>query len=243
MMAGYTPVGSAVVRANSDIYKVSDLKGKTVAIADAYPSIALNAQAVLAFGGLTPDDVKVVRAGSYSNAIEMLGEGVVDACASNVTTRKVVELAATPAGIRFLPLPHDDTKGWERFWKIRPQHKKVVYDKGLMEGKPLEMFAALYMLLTMDFQSEDFVYTVARAIHQNYPKFKDKVTPLGTEQVTMERTLDLETFNRVLIPYHPGLIKLAKELGLWKQQHDEYQAKAIRDQEHWIAAWKTKYGK
>jgi TRAP transporter TAXI family solute receptor len=242
MFAGFTMVGSPVVRVDSNINTIRDLKGKKIALANAYPSVAINGLAGLAFGGLTSNDVQLVPVGSYTDGIEKLLQGLVDAAYSSPTGR-AAELAVSDPGLRWIPMPHSDNEAWERFWAIRPFLKKVVYDKGLMEGKPLEMFKAEYMLLSMDFQSEDCIYQTTKVMHENYYKFKDEVTPLGTEQVNIERTLDLQNYEDILIPYHSGFINLAKDLGLWTKQHAEYQVKALKDQEYWIASWRSKYKK
>jgi len=215
---------------------------KTVALANKYPSVAINALAGLAFGGLALTDIKVVNVGTFTTGLEMLVEGKVDA-AYGSPTGLAAELAVKPPGLRWLPMPHDDNEAWQRFWKVRPFLEKAVYDKGLMEDKPLDMFKAEYMLVTMDFQGDEFVYEVTKALHESYPRFKDKVVPLGTEQVNIARTLDLRNYQAVWVPYHSGLIRLARELELWTAQHDEYQAKALPDQEHWIGAWQAMHSK
>ncbi len=56
----------------TQIYQISDLRGKSVALASAYPSVAIDALAGLVLGGLALENVKIVPAGSFTGGLEML---------------------------------------------------------------------------------------------------------------------------------------------------------------------------
>ena len=60
----------------------------------------------------------------------------------------------------------------------------------------------------------------------------------STEQWTLEDTLNLQ--KPVYIPFHPGLIKYAKEMGKWTPELDTFQAKALEEEEIKIKTWKPK---
>lgn len=62
------PTGSGLaVRGNSDMYKVSDVKGKRVAVISSSPGAMANTQACLAYGNLTLNDVRQVPVPSVSS--------------------------------------------------------------------------------------------------------------------------------------------------------------------------------
>jgi len=222
--------GSAViigvaVKADSGIKTWNDLKGKRVCIAPGALSAAMNA--LMAYGNLTTDDVKIVRATGYTHAIKTVMSGGGDACILAVTSPVAKEWDAAPYGLRYMPLSDKDTAGWERVVKYSPLAPFWTTYGSPGEGGPKWLAYYPYVLVTYPNASEEVVYTMVKALVEGRDLYKDVNKP-ESEQWNMESALDLK--KPVFIPYHPGFIKLAKEMGLWTPAHDAFQAKALMEE-------------
>mgnify|MGYP000754716170 CR=1 FL=1 len=108
------------VRGDSEIYKMEDLKGKRVATFPGSPSCTLMNEALLAFGGLTWDDVTPVPYTGPAAAYDAVIKGRIDGTFFNVAGSKAYELASMPCGIRYIEVPSTNKEGWKRLRKVAP---------------------------------------------------------------------------------------------------------------------------
>jgi TRAP transporter TAXI family solute receptor len=223
---------SMMAREKSDIKTMADLKGKKVGV---YAGGEGYISACLAFADLTLDDVIVVPATGYSGALKLLLENKVDSAFLGVSSAGTFEIAASPGGLRVLPLPHDDKEGWKRVQKVYPALSRSTPPNGIgvEEGQGIEMLGFPRALFAYDFADEGATYAIAKVFAEGFEAYKDKHTELPFN--TLENALDcLE----LPAPYHAGAIKYFKERGVWTEEHEKWQQNQLRLEDARQVAWK-----
>jgi TRAP transporter TAXI family solute receptor len=225
------------VRADSGIKTWADLKGKRVALPPGL--FSLTVPALLAYGGLSLDDVVVVRAAGYTAGIKMVMQNAADACHACPVTPLTKEWESAPYGLRYLPMEPEDKQAWERMRKFAPFMASPIWADygGLGEGGPKWLAFYPYTLSSYDTTDEKVVYVIVKAMVEGRDIYKNVKKP-SSEQWTLDMTLD--TKKPVNIPFHPGLVKYAKEQGKWTAKLEAWQAKALKEEEDRIKAWKPK---
>jgi hypothetical protein len=229
--SGYPAYASIMVRGDSKIKTISDCRGKKAAYVPGWEGGRKTLASMLAFANISWDQVVHTPTGSYVKTLETVGDGGADFCLVSVTTPKVLELAASPVGIRVLPIePHNDAQAWARFHKEAPHYVPFYCEIGVLKNSPTWIGATYYFWVTLDETNEDLIYTLAQGLHKTYPKFKDAASfgpGTGTQAVSLENTRNIDLWKAGPIPYHPGTIKYLKEINEWTSAHEEYQKKAI----------------
>ncbi len=133
--------GTLGVAADAGVKEVKDLKGKRVGFVVGSPALNQNALAVLAFGGLTQSDVKIVEFASYGAMWKGLVNNDVDAAFGTTITGPAKEAETSPRGLMWPPLPKADTAGWARMKKVGsfffPQ--LATCGAGISPEKPIEL--------------------------------------------------------------------------------------------------------
>ncbi|OGO20468.1 MAG: hypothetical protein A2144_00840 [Chloroflexi bacterium RBG_16_50_9] len=234
---GFPSIGALIVRGDSGIKTVADLRGKRVPFTPGDPVWNTVNDAVLAFGGLTRDDVQNVTMPGIAAAMGGILAGTVDtAWATNFTTA-AVELASSVHGIHWLEMPASDTKGWERAWAVNPYPYpfRITSAAGLKEGESFEGEAGGLLGIQSDANvSTDVVYTFVKALYEGY----DVYSPMHKDLAnwTFEQAYDLQYM--LPIPYHDGTVKLFKEMGVWSPAHEEHQVKTLAAEKERIAGAK-----
>lgn len=214
-----------MVRGDSKINSLSELKGKKIGYIPGWPPYTIQAKAFLAFAGISADEVVWVPFPSGTKCIEGVGTGQIDASSGSLITLTVIRLFSSPVSLKFLPAPEDDKEGWKRFAQFI-SYPHGVWEYGICKGKPLDVAIGSYYYAVLAEHSEDDVYTLAKALFETYPKYKDFMFP-DTTFFSLEETLKLKNWELAKVAYHAGFIKYAKEKGLWTAAHEEYQKKAL----------------
>src|SRR5438552_4572015 len=106
------------VAADTGVKQIKDLKGKRIGFVVGAPSLNQNSLAVLAFGGLTQSDVKIVEFASYGAMWKGLVNNDTDAAFATTITGPAKEAETSPRGIVWPPLRKNEAAGWERMKKI-----------------------------------------------------------------------------------------------------------------------------
>lgn len=227
-------------KGNSGIKTLADLKGKRVPNITGSPAVTLGTEGMLAFGGLTWDDVKKTPFGSYAASTKGVIEGACDAALSGSTATTPMELAASPSGIFWLPVPNDNKEGWARLLKIAPYMLPGTFTEGagLSAANPWVGSGYPYSLFAYDFQDENLVYATTKSLVEGYNIMKDIHPHL--KNWTVDLSTDLSLLEKVIIPYHPGAIKYFKEVGKWTAAHQAWQDKMLKDEQDRITAYKVK---
>jgi uncharacterized protein len=215
------------VRGDSDIKSLADLKGKRVAKAAGASAYWFGVKGLLAYGGLTLDDVVQVPVAGYSKQFEGLLEGSIDVAFGSVNSAKAMETATSAHGIRWLRLDPNDKEAWARCHKYAPWIVPIHLEKGagISPDNPLNTCGYQYTVFAFPRCAEEIVYNVPKIVVEH----KDYLKPIHTEfkNWTIKNALDLEVLKNTMIPYHQGSIKYFKELGKWTPEHQAWQSKVL----------------
>lgn len=202
---------------DAGITTMADLKGKRVSYVVAGDALNWNAAANMAFAGLTWDDVQKVEVSGFKASVDAIINGQSDAAFMSTVTPHAQRLAASPRGIHWPALPHDDNEGWARLNAAHPIALRHVATKGadISEAAPHVGYVYPYPVLVTDVSKDaGEVYALAKAIQAQVPAFKDSAP--GADGWALE--------NQTMVwgmPYHDGAIRFYKEAGIWT---DEAQA-------------------
>lgn len=211
----------------------ADLRGLRVPFVRAAPALNVSIEAHMACAGLTWDDVVRVDFPGYEANWNGLINGDVDVAYGTTVSGPPYRLEASPRGITWLPVPHDDQECWDRLLAIGPYFTKHMATRGasISEDNPHEAGTYPYPLLTtLEEQDNDLVYALTKAINENYDDYKD------SDPGAIGWALDRQVFDWV-VPYHEGAVNYWRELGVWTDEIDAHNQELIRRQEVLATAW------
>jgi TRAP transporter TAXI family solute receptor len=221
------------VAKDTGVKEIKDLKGKRIGTVVGSPALNQNAFAVLAFGGLTRSDVKLIEFSSYGAMWKGMLNNEVDAAIASNISGQVKEVETSPRGIVFPPTPAADKEGWARLNKIGPYYQphKSTCGSGVPAGGSVELPAYPYpIFMAYASQPADLVYNLTKAMIANYNDYKDAAP--GAAGLELKR----QNLTWVL-PYHDGAVKALKEAGAWKAEHEAHNQKLVKRQDALGAAW------
>jgi TRAP transporter TAXI family solute receptor len=225
--------GTLGVAADAGVKEVKDLKGKRVGFVVGSPALNQNALAVLAFGGLTQSDVKIVEFASYGAMWKGLVNNDVDAAFGTTITGPAKEAETSPRGLMWPPLPKADTAGWARMKKVGsfffPQ--LATCGAGISPEKPIELGNYPYPIYVAYASQEPAqVYSLAKAMIDGYDAYKDSAPGAGGLAASRQ------TKNWV-VPVHPGAVKALKEAGQWTAEQEAHNNALLKRQDVLASAW------
>lgn len=225
---------SVATAADANIKTPKDLKGKRVAYVRSSPALVIGVEAMLAFADLTWDDVEKVEFSGYAASWKGMVNGQVDAAFGSTVTGPSKNLEASPRGIYWPPMAHDDEAGWKRLMAKAPYFVKHVatLGTGISADKPHVGGAYPYpILITRADQDAALVYSMTKAIHSKYDSFKDAMKAMKGW------ALENQAF-MWSVPYHDAAVKYWKEAGAWTDAMDQHNRMLIKRQDVLAAAWK-----
>jgi len=228
-----TNTGNLPTAKDAGIRKASDLRGKRVAWVVGSPALNSNLTAFLAFGGLTWDDVDKVEVPGFGASMTGLIEGTIDAAVASTDSSKLYELDTSPRGLFFPPFPHNDKAGWARLKKVAPwfQPHTATAGAGLSKENPHEGASYGYpILITYTKMDEQAVYEMTKLLHTEFDNYK------GSHPGGVGWAMDRQQFSWIL-PYHPGAVRYFKEIGVWNNDHQQYNDGMKKRQQVLKAAW------
>ncbi|MBR1161308.1 TAXI family TRAP transporter solute-binding subunit [Bradyrhizobium elkanii] len=230
--------GALGVAADAGVKEMKDLRGKRVGFVVGSPALNQNSLAMLAFGGLTQKDVKIVEFASYGAMWKGLINNDTDAAFGTTITGPAKEAETSPRGLMWPPLPADDKEGWARVKKVGsfffPQ--TATCGAGISPDKPIQLGNYPYpIFVAYAAQPADQIYAITKAMIVNYDAYKDSAP--GAAGLGADR----QTKNWV-VPVHPGAVKALKEAGHWSDEQEAHNNALYKRQEVLAAAW-TDYGK
>ena len=226
-----------MVRGNSDIKTVADLKGKKISYVEGSPGLNVQITAHLAFAGLTWKDVEVVTVPSYAAGCEGVISGLVDSAITVPTASFARRLEASKYGIRYLPLPFNDAAGWKRAAEAYPFWAKYTATNGAGVSKEKPLQTATYanpIMITYANQNPDLVYWMVKNLVEAYPVFAKKSATMR-DNWTPEWCIEL--IKSTAIPVHRGAIRYWKEAGKWTPEMDKRNKKLIKNKKALMALW------
>jgi len=221
------------VAKDTGVKEVKDLRGKRVGMVVGSPALNQNAFAVLAFGNLTKNDVKLVEFSGYGAMWKGMVNNEVDAAIASTISGQVKEVETSPRGIIYPPTPAGDKEGWARINKIGPYYypHKTTCGAGIPQGGSVELPSYPYpIFMVYASQPADLVYSLAKAMIVSYDAYKDAAP--GSAGLAVDR----QNLTWV-IPYHEGTVKALKEAGAWKAEHEAHNQALLKRQDTLAAAW------
>jgi len=213
---------SLVVRKDSPIKTVQDIKGKRVT--GEYPAniaIWFHIFTELANAGLTWDDVKVVPVPAVNDGVDALIQGRADVSNHAIGVAKIKEADAA-VGVRFLSLDCS-AQGDARVRNAVPGYYLITLKAGSSTGIVGDTCVLAYDIYVVGHKglSNEVVAHSLKAIWDNI----DKLPPLNPQfnDWTRERAASAD----VTIPYHPAAVQFYKEKNLWNAKLDEVQKRLL----------------
>jgi uncharacterized protein len=206
------PLRSAIfVKKDSPAKKLTDIKGMRMVWGFAQqniimPLIMAHFDAV----GLTEKDVSPIPVPTVVRGADDFAAGKADVFFFALGSAKVTEVDAAVGGVRAFALP-DGPQTQEAFKKhFPPAYIQVVNPGPGLAGvaEPTSIMAYDAVMVTHTGASEDVVYNMTKALHENADAVsKSSPTLRGFAQTGMAKPTTVQ--------YHPGAIKYYKEKGLW----------------------------
>ncbi|MEQ8332787.1 TAXI family TRAP transporter solute-binding subunit [Nisaea sp.] len=234
LMMNNGAIGLAVGVANDvGVKEYKDLKGKRVAWVKGSPSLNVNTEAYLAFGGLTWDDVEKVEFGGFGASWAGMVNGQVDAAFASTSSGKAYEMEASPRGLLWPPVPASDTAGWARMTEIAPFFQPTMATVGATIKKESPAATAAYpypVLVAYPDQDEDLVYNMTKAMVELFDDYAGKAPGINGW------ALDKQNLKWV-VPYHAGAIRFFKEVGKWGDAEEAHNNELLRRQDVLQKAW------
>jgi TRAP transporter TAXI family solute receptor len=222
------------VAADTGVKEVKDLKGKRVGFVVGSPALNQNALAVLAFAGLTRDDVKIVEFASYGAMWKGMLNNDIDAAFASTISAPTKELETSPRGIVWPPLHHADKAGWERMLAVAPFYapkNATCGSGGISPSTPKELTSFPYPSNTVyNNLDANLIYAITKAMILNYDMYKDGAP--GAAGFAPDKQV-----KRWAVPYHPAAVKALKEGGFWDAPADENNNMLLKRQQVLQTAW------
>ena len=211
-----------MVRADSGMTRIEDLRGRRVVVA-IRSNVALERWhwSLLSTGGLGPDDIDMVSVASLPDGVRLLTEGRVDAAPIGIATALARQAEATiPGGIRFLGVGSDEAKLTDT---VSGAHVDLITSDTAAVGVPEPTRLARFStyLNTGAHLSDDDVYLIASTIHQQWESLRRDYALLAP--VAADAIVPSDSPH----PYHSGAARYFQEAGLWTDEHERNQMRAL----------------
>lgn len=222
------------VAKDTGVKEMKDLRGKRLGVVVGSPALNVNAFSMIAFGGLTKADMKLVEFSSYGAMWKGMVNNEVDAAIASTISGQARELDASPRGLIWPPTPHSDTEGWKRLQAVGPYYTKHIATcgaGGITAQNPIEIpFYPYPIWMTYASQPAEMIHAVMRAMVVHYDYYKDAVPGIdGLEAKRQPLTW--------VMPYHPGSVRALREAGVWTEAAEKHNADLIKRQDVLGAAW------
>jgi TRAP transporter TAXI family solute receptor len=222
------------VAGDLDVKTPADLRGKRVAFIRGDDALNKGTEAYLAFGGLTWNDVERVDFPGYARSFDGIIAGQADASFTTTVTPPAQQLASSSRGIAWPVLDHNDAEGWQRMQEVAPYFQPHVITSGaggVSADNPYYAASYPYPIVVANSDlSEDTVYNLIKALHRNYDDFKDSAP--GAAGYALENQS-----MQWVVPFHDGVIRYYRELGIWTDEMQAHQDSLVQRQEALADAW------
>jgi TRAP transporter TAXI family solute receptor len=222
------------VAKDAGVTEVKDLRGKRVGTVVGSPALNQNAFAILAFGGLTTADVRIVQFSSNAAMWKGMVNNEVDAAIASTISGPARELDASPRGLMWPQTPAEDKEGWKRVNAIAPYyypHATTCGAGGISAQNKLVLPAYPYpIFMAYASQPAELVHAIAKSMIVNYDAYKDAAP--GADGLEAKRQ-NLAW----ALPYHPGTVKALREAGTWTDAAQSHNDGLMRRQAVLGEAW------
>lgn len=194
-----------VVREDSGIRSVTDLKGKSIAPGPRGFTGEQIARHLLQVYGLSYADLSKVHHIGYNDAISLMQDGQIHAFMpiTTIPAASIMDIASNRK-IRLLSLPEDKVREMRN---INSGYIRYVIAKGTYQGQNEDVVTVgtFTDLLASAKLPDDMVYKLTRALVENKDRLSAVVKEIAATQ-PKEMAPDLD------VPYHPGALRYWKEI-------------------------------
>ena len=221
------------VAGDAGVKTIADLKGKRIGFVVGSPALNQNALAILAFAGLTANDVKIVEFASNNAMWKGVLNNDADAAFTSTIAGPAREVQSSPRGLYWPPLPHSDKAGWERVRKVGPYFTEhtATCGAGDFKEKPVQMGTYPYPIYSVyGIQPEADMYMLTKALIEGYDGYKDGAP--GASGLAVKGQA-----KNWAVPVHPGAVKALKEVGAWSDDQEKHNQALFKRQGVLLAAW------
>jgi len=210
-----------LVRKDSGMKELKDLKGKTIAWGwSGFPNNIGITLANLFLAGLTIDDVKTSTVTEVVSAVKAVQEKRIDSTTCAVGMPAIAEADAM-VGVRFLKGPMDPERDKEAR-RANPGGYTIIVRAGLpgipedtpVWGLPLAILVSTNM-------PDHVAYRLVKTWYENYNAYAP-IHPL-----LKAWTPEVFSYRYITAPYHNGSIQFFKEKGLWNPEMERIQKELL----------------
>ena len=211
-----------LVRKDTDMKYVADLKGKKIAWEwAAFPANTAITLSALLNGGLTIDDCKLMPVTEVVSAVRAVQEGRIDSTVCAVGMGAIAEADAL-VGVRFLhqSMDPDRVAAGQR---AMPGCYTAIQPKGVpgvSEDTPL--WAAPLAIVTATRLPEHVAYKLIETWWNHYQEYQT-IHPL-----LRQWTPEVFTNVHVTLPFHEGSVRFFKEKGVWTPELEKRQQELLK---------------
>lgn len=224
------------VAKDAGINEVKDIRGKRVGVVVGSPALTQGALGLIAFGGLTAKDVKLVEFSSNNAMWKGMVNNEVDVALSSTISGQSKEMDTSPRGVTWPQFPAGDKEGWARVLKRAPYFVPVMATcgaGGITKEKPLTLAGYAYpIFIAYETASADTVQAVTKGMLDTYDAYKSNAP--GADGLALDR----QVFTWV-VPYHDGAIRVFKARGVWTDAAQKHNDNLVNRQKVLADAWKT----
>ena len=192
---------------------------------------------MLAFGGLTWDDVEKIEVPGWGQSMQAILDGQADAAFGSTISSIYAQIQASPRGIYHPTFPHDDEAGWKRARDVAPYWNKVSVSNSVggennITGKmPYEGAGYAYpIFVSMENLSDEIAYGLTKAVMENYETFKESGPGMDGYQLKNQEL-------SWVFPFHSGSIQYFKDAGVWTAEDQTTTDGLLKRQDVLGEAW------
>ena len=240
----YTCPYGILVRGDSAIKTMADLKGKKVAIYLTGLAWTTGLEGCLAFAGLTWKDVQTVEVGGYDHCARAVADGRADFTYNATISTVTIEVEQNPKGIRYIPMDLKDKAGWARYFEINPFFANLVCTTGVKSSHGIPMANHPFVIWTYKWLDQNLIYRLAKFFSEQHDQYKQLHPSLP--DMSFENMVKFKD-NGIAMPLLPGTVKYLKEKGKWdatdEKWNNEQWAKSKKLSQAWQAALDVAIGK
>ena len=207
VMSIYPELLTLVTRKDANINTITDVKGKRINLGNQGSGNEATALTLFDASGIKKDDLKFAGALKASEMPDALRENKIDGYFYMVghPTANIKD-ATNSVDVKIIPLQGSNIDALVNKY---PYFAKADVPAGMYKGNPnaIPTFGVKAVLVTSDDVSEKAVYTVVKAILENFDKFK-RLHPVY-KNITKKSLLE-----NLSAPLHEGAKKYFQEAGL-----------------------------
>lgn len=207
MIGLYNSPLQIVVRADSNIKTIEDLKGKRIAPGLVGTSGEVLVKNILAVHGLTYKDMAKVEHLAYADAAMLMQDGHLDAFMpfTTVPAPVIQDLAISSKGVRLLTISPEK---FAELKKLNAGYSEFGVKANTYQGQTQDVVCvgSNNVVIVQKSLSEDTVYQIVKGICENKKKLMD------VHQVMQDWNVKYAAKD-IGVELHPGAVKYFKEIG------------------------------